>query len=102
MVTTLKSKRNCPVDLIETKSTFPTFFPVSSANDCNNVEIPSLRLATEFSVLCINNFSEPQFTGETFKTATTAYKKLTVFKMMDEQELILCKKIHQKQLIKVA
>ena len=104
-ITTLKSQRNCSIDLIPKKVKNSDFSSNLYSKPLREFRKPKFKVRDRVRVskydLPFRKCYKPQFTKEVFKIVAIPSKKPPTYTIKDEQDEIIRGKFYQKELIKV-
>ena len=104
-VTTLKSRRNCSIDLIPKNVKNTDFLSILYSKPLREFRKPKFKVGdrvriSKFDLLFRKGY-KPQFTKEVFEIVALSSKKPPTYTINDEQDEIIRGKIYQKEMIKV-
>ena len=104
-VTTLKSRRNCLIDLIPKNVKNSDFLSILCSKPLRDFRKPKFKVGDR---VCISKYNLPfrkayklQFTKEVIEIVAVSSKKSPTYTIKDEQNEIIRGKLYQKKLIKV-
>ena len=103
--TTLKSRKNCSIDLIPKIVENSDFFSILYSKPLREFRKPMFKIGdrvriTKYDLLFRKGY-KPQFTQEVFEIVAISSRKPPTYTKKDDQDEIIRGKFHQKELIKV-
>ena len=104
-VTTLNSRRNCPIDLIPKKLKISNFLSILYSKQLRELKKPNFetgdRIRFSKYELPFRKCYWPQFTQEIFEIVAVSSRKTPTYAIKNEQAEIIHGKLYQKDLIKL-
>ena len=104
-VTTLKSRRNCSIDLTPTNVKKSEFLSILYSKPLREFRKPQFKIGDRVRIskydLPFRNGYRPQFAQEIFEIVEIFPRKPPAYKIWDEQDEIIRGKFYQKELVKV-
>ena len=104
-VTTLNSRRNCSIDLIQKNVKNSDFLSILFSKSLREFRKPKFKIGDRVRIpkydLTFRKDYKPQFTREVFETVAISSRKPPTYTIKDEQDEIIRGKFYQKELIRV-
>ena len=104
-VTTIKSRRNCSIELIPKNVKNSDFLSILYSKPLREFRKPKFKVGDRVRILKYDlpfrKGYKPQFTKEVFKIAAISFKKPPTYTIKHEQNEIIRGKFYQKELIKI-
>ena len=104
-VTTINSRRNCPIDLIQKNVRNSDFLSILYSKPLREFRKPKFKVGDRVGIskydLHFRKVDKPQFTKEVFEIAAISSRKPSTYTIKDEQDEIIRGKFHRKEFVKV-